>query len=201
VGAAGGVPRAGPRRGLSAGPQRRPVIIATISSPLVSALRHTHLLAAAEDADAVGEAKDLIERVADEQDRPAPVAHPSDQLLHAPRLHHAERGGGLVHQHQPLRPEHGARARHARPLPAGEVPDRLGGALDAHVELVEQHRCLDRHGVAVEPPQRPLHELAAEEHVHVHGLGACEGEVLEHDLDPLSARVERTGEVDRLTLE
>jgi hypothetical protein len=40
------------------------------------------------------------------------------------------------------------------------------------------------HGVAVEPPQGPLHELAAEEHVHVDGLGVREREVLEHDLDP-----------------
>jgi signal transduction histidine kinase len=36
--------------------------------------------------------------VADDENRPAPVAQPANQLLDAPRLGEAERGRGLVHQ-------------------------------------------------------------------------------------------------------
>ena len=112
-------------------------------------LADSHLLAPSEDADPVGEAEHLVERVADEQDRPAPVAQTTDQLLGPPRLSNTERGCGLVQQHEPLRPEHGARDRHALSLATGQVPDGLRGAPDAHGKLVEQRLRLGRHRGAV----------------------------------------------------
>ena len=79
-----------------------------------------------------------------------PVAHPADQVLDAPRLGDAERGGRLVHHDEPLRPVRGARDRDALALAAREVADRLLRAVDAHVELVEQRLRLGRH----RPPGR-----------------------------------------------
>ena len=93
------------------------------------------LPAAAQDADAVRDAENLIEAVADDHDRPPAVAHPQDDLLDALRLLHAERSGRLVHQHQPLGPVHRAADRDALALAAGEVSDRLPRAVDADARL------------------------------------------------------------------
>jgi fructokinase len=55
------------------------------------------LPSAPEDADPVGQPEHLVERVADDENRSAPVAHPANELLDAPRLGDAERRGWLVH--------------------------------------------------------------------------------------------------------
>src|SRR5918996_1994453 len=159
------------------------------------------LRAASQDADPVGEPEHLIQRVADDEDCASAVAQAADQLFDAPRLRDAERGGRLVHQHQPLRPVRGARDRHPLPLAAREVADQLMRAVDAHVELVEQRPRPGRHRRPVEPPQRAGHELAPEEQVHVHGLRVREREILEDDLDAFAPRIERARQPDITVLE
>ena len=159
------------------------------------------MLTAAKDADAVSEPEDLIEGVADDEDRAAALPHPPDDVFDAACLGDAECRRRLVHQHEPLGPVHRASDRDALPLTTGQVADRLIGGIDADVELVEQRLRLTRHRAAVEPAQRALHELAAEKHIHVDGLLVREGEILEDDLDAVAARVQRTGEVHRGALE
>ena len=101
-----------------------PVIRATISSPVVSAVRRpADAPAGAHHPDLVAEAHDLGEVVADQQYGVALVAQPDDELLDPGGLLHAEGGGRLVHDHEPGAETGGAADRDGLPLPAGQAPD------------------------------------------------------------------------------
>ena len=96
---------------------------------------------------------------------------------------------------------HRAADRDALALAAGEVSDRLPRAVDADVQLVEELASLLRHPRTVELPQRPTHELAPEEHVHIDRLAVREREILVDDLDPVPLRLAGAREADRLAVQ
>ena len=73
---------------------------------------------------AVGELEHVRHVVADQDHRQAALADAEDEVEHLPRLLHAERGGRLVHDHEPPRPRRGAGDGDALSLAAGEVLDR-----------------------------------------------------------------------------
>src|SRR5262249_12418865 len=57
------------------------------------------LAAAAQHEDAIGYGEDVRHAVADQHDRDAPVAQPTDKVEHLGDLAHRDCGGRLVHQH------------------------------------------------------------------------------------------------------
>ena len=102
---------------------------------------------AAQHPDAVGDAEDLIEVVADDEDGETPLAQTEDDLLDGPGLGHAEGGSRLVHDDQLGAPGAGAGDRHDLPLATGErvrPAASIGGtrcdkALQ-HLRRVGEHR-------------------------------------------------------------
>ena len=68
--------------------------------------------------DAVGELEDMRHVVRDQHHRQALVAHAADELEHHAALLHAQRGGGLVHDHDVLRKGRSARHGHTLALAA-----------------------------------------------------------------------------------
>src|SRR5208337_4573164 len=97
---------------------------------LVDALRRAYadLLTAPQHANAIRQAEDLIEIVADHENRQAARLEPEDDRFHLACFCHAERGGRLVHQDELGRPVRRASDGDALPLAARQLPnDRPGG--------------------------------------------------------------------------
>ena len=122
-----------------------------------------------------------------------------DQLEHHLRLAHAERGGRLVHDHDPAPPGDRTRDRDRLALPAREVVHRLLDGRDPDLESPDRVRRLTTHLLPVEeaePGERRRQErFAAEEQVRGGVEVVGEREVLVDRLDPERAR--RAGAVDR----
>ena len=53
-----------------------------------------------QDRDPVGALEDVVEVVGDDDHPEAPLREPANQIEHLPRLRDAERGGGLVEDHE-----------------------------------------------------------------------------------------------------
>ena len=106
--------------------------------------------AVAQDGDRVGDRADLLEPVADEDDRDAALAQPADGREEVVDLVRRERGGRLVHDQQPRARRE--RLRDLEQLPVGDAEPahrRVRAEVDA--ELVEDARRLAR----ASRPSRP----------------------------------------------
>src|SRR6185295_17565389 len=105
--------------------------------------------AVADDGDDVGELADLLEPVADVEDRDAAVAEPTDGGEEAVDLVGRQRGGGLVHDQQPRTRRE--RLRDLEELPVGDAEPAYGGVgADLHRHLPEDAGRLGPHGAPVD---------------------------------------------------
>ena len=178
-----------------------PVIMLTISSgwrPRCLAIADD--APAAHDPNAIRDAKDLIEIVADDQYRqPLPLQLEND-LFDRLRLSDAERRCWLVHENELRTPGSSARNRHNLPLAAGQQFDRLGDRRHIAYEPLEHLACLREHRALVEDVQefRADGQFAAEIEVRPYGEVSGEREVLIDGLDPLLASLCGRGEIGRL---
>ena len=116
---------------------RRPTIASIIAARSVSAdLGEQGHVAVAQDLDAVGDGRDLVEPVGDVDDRDALVAQPPDEREEALRLVMGERGGRLVEDQQPGRSRQGAGDLDDLPL-ADAQRRHESTRVDVDVELLE----------------------------------------------------------------
>ena len=118
-----------------------------------------HTPSEADDVDPVGELEHVRHVVADQDHGEAPLADTLDQGEHLPRLLDSQRGGRLVHDHDPPRPRRGPRHRDTLPLAAGQGLDRLRDRPDADLEP-ERCSAACRRIALVEQPQRSEHAAA-----------------------------------------
>ena len=161
------------------------------------------LVAAAHDDDAVADLEDVGHAVADQHDRHALLLQALDQAEHLLDLPHRDRGGRLVHQHEPRVREPRARDRHRLALAAGHLRDevarpRLG--LAARRTARRRARPSPRGRARRNGPMRRL-SFAAEEDVGGGRQIVAERKVLIDDLDALLARLDRTVEMRPLAVE
>ena len=142
-----------------------------------------HDPAAPEHHDPVGQAKHLIDVVAGEQDRRAPLTQAGDQLLHLGSLDDAQRRGRLVEQQHPGLAGHRTRHGHHLALAAGERPHSPGGVRQRDV-IAAEHRLGG--GVETDVGQQLPAPLPAEQQVRGDIQVLAEREVLPDDRDPLA---------------
>jgi hypothetical protein len=116
------------------------------------------------DADPIRQVEDVVDVVADEEDPEPLVLQLLDEVAHLGRLGGAERGGRLVHDHDPCVEVHGARDGHGLALPAGERDHGLLEALEVGVQPAHHLPRLVLHRTVVERAPEVRH-LAAQEHV------------------------------------
>ncbi|OPZ04735.1 MAG: hypothetical protein BWZ09_01587 [Alphaproteobacteria bacterium ADurb.BinA305] len=150
-------------------------------------------LAAAQHGGGVAERADLVELVADVEDRAAFVGEPAqglEELAHRLRREHR---GGLVHDQQ------------ARVLE--QAADDLDALALAHRQGVDVAARIDRQAVALRdlddaPRERVERRLAGQGQGDVfhHGQRLEQREVLEHHADAQAARMRRAGDRDLLAL-
>ena len=131
--------------------------------------------ALAQHHDAVGQPEHLIDVVAGQQDRGALLAQPGDELLDLSRLHHPERGGGLVQGQQPGFAAHGPGHGHQLALAAGQRTDLAGGVTQRDAQAVEQG---GRRPVEAAVGEHHPARLAAEQHVGRDVQVLAQGQVL-----------------------
>src|SRR6185295_3349728 len=98
----------------------------------------------------IGQAKDLIEAVADEQHCELASAKAANDGLDLGGLGHPEGRGRLIHEHEFRRPVRGPGNGDALALSTGEVADRRLGGGDADIEPADQVLALLYHPPAVE---------------------------------------------------
>ena len=95
-------------------------------------------LAQVQDRDVVGDREDVVEVVADQDDREPLLGEAAHQLEDLLGLGHAQRRGRLVQDDQLGVPQHGAGDGHGLPLPTGQARDDLPYRLDrAHGQARE----------------------------------------------------------------
>ena len=135
-------------------------------------------LAAAQHGGLVAEAGDLVELVADEDDRPAVVGHVAQHLAQFLGLGGRQHGRGLVQDQDAGVAPQGLEDLDPLPLPHRELPHRavgLGGQPEAAAQLA--HPLLE-----VAPAQHPLG--GAQHHVLGHRERRDQAELLVDHADP-----------------
>ena len=141
--------------------------------------------------------------VADDHDRDPLALDPVHQVQAAPGLLHAERGEGLVEQHQLAAPVHEAAQLDRLALTAGQVfhvgPHRGDGAR----ELADHRLGLGLHFLFLEHMKAEIIPcyFAAHEEVGDHVNVGAERQVLVHRLDTHRLGVGGAGEVDFAPIE
>ena len=104
----------------------------------------------------IADLQHLLHVVADEHNRDALSAKPSDEIEHVSRLPHAERSRRLVKEHHAPAPTDGASDRDALALAPGEILNALSdGDRSADPDLIEDRASARAHRLLVEPPKAP----------------------------------------------
>ena len=147
--------------------------------------------------DAVDQAEDLLQIVADDQHREAPVAQSGDDLFDGARLGRTERGRRLVHDDDLRSPGGRASDGDGLALTAGQVRGRRVDGRHGAAEAGEHRLRLGRHASLVENIERPgaTQQLAAEVDVGPDRHIAGQRQVLIDRLDTSRSRFGRGGEM------
>src|SRR5688572_1414162 len=162
----------------------------------------SHLAAAAQNDDPIGDVEHVGHAMADEDDRDTLRLQAADQAKHLGHLADRDRGGRLVHQDELRLGQPGAGNGDGLSLSAGHLLDQIARP-GLRLQLLEQRTGPLQHRVLVEDPERPetLLELAAEKDVLRGGQVVGQGEVLIDHLDAPGARLARLVEVANLAID
>jgi hypothetical protein len=97
----------------------------------------TDFLAEPHDDHAIREIEDVLDVVADQEDRVTRSAQLSDELKYTRRLSRSQRGGGFVHQQYAAPAHHSPRNRNGLALATGQVTGNYSYARKADAKALD----------------------------------------------------------------